>query len=82
MQEALNKIVNWGEKWGFKISVEKRKHIVFGNKKTECQGLFMYGQAIERVKEFKFLQRTKLGRFSLGARPCWGRREWGSRYGS
>ena len=55
MQEALNKIVDWGSRWGFKISIEKTKYVVFGNKKTECQGLFMYGQAIERVKEFKFL---------------------------
>lgn len=55
MQVALNKVTCWGEKWGFKISVDKSKYIIFGNKKTECGGLFLYEQAIERVKEFKFL---------------------------
>lgn len=38
-----------------KISVDKSKYIIFGNKKTECGGLFLYEQALERVKEFKFL---------------------------
>lgn len=55
MQGAINKIVDWGSRWGFKISVEKTNYVVFGNKKTECQGLSMYGQATERVKVFKFL---------------------------
>lgn len=43
MQEAVNKIADWGRKWGFKISVEKTKYVILDNNKTEFQGLFMYG---------------------------------------
>ena len=46
IQEALNKIMDRGSRWGFKISTEKTKYVAFGNKKTECQGLLMYGQAV------------------------------------
>jgi hypothetical protein len=38
--------MDWGSRWGFKISTEKTKYVAFGNKKTECQGLLMYGQAV------------------------------------
>ena len=55
MQGALNKITEWGNRWGFKISVEKTKYVVFGNKRDKGEGLSMYGQEIERVKGFKLL---------------------------
>lgn len=55
MQRAINKKADWGSRWGFRISVEKTKYVVFGNKKAECQGLSTYGKAIQRVKVFKFL---------------------------
>lgn len=53
MQGAWDKIADWGSRWGFRMSVEKTDCVVFGNKKAECQGLSMYGKAIERVKVFK-----------------------------
>ena len=56
IQGALDKVVAWAEKWGFKISVEKSKFVIFTNKrKTENLGLNIYGKPLERVKEFKFL---------------------------
>ena len=55
MQAAIDKITDWGSRWGFKISVEKTKYVVFGNKRNKGEKLTMYGQEIERVKEFKLL---------------------------
>lgn len=52
LQGALEKVVEWG----FRISVEKSKYVIFGNKgKIENQGLFMYGKPLERAKMFRFL---------------------------
>ncbi len=48
--------MEWADKWGFKILVEKSKYVIFTNKrKTENQGLCLYGKPLERLKEFKFL---------------------------
>lgn len=56
MQAALNKVVEWAERWGFKISLDKSKFLVFGNKrKVGPLSLNMYGKELERVKVFKFL---------------------------
>ena len=56
VQGALDKVVKWAENWGFKISVEKSKFVTFTNKRNiGSKGLSLYGKAIEKVKEFKFL---------------------------
>ena len=55
MQQELNRITEWGKRWGFKMAVDKSKYVVFGNRNVNNKVLSLYGQDLKRVKEFKFL---------------------------
>lgn len=55
-QQALDQVVKWADKWGFKISAPKSKFMFFGQKrKVPLLNLTMYGSSLERVSNFKFL---------------------------
>ena len=47
IQEALNKRMDWGSRWGFKISTEKTKYVVFGNKKTVSRFINVWASSRE-----------------------------------
>lgn len=54
--EALSRVVEWANKWGFKISTSKSNYMIFGLKrKSPASTLNMYECPLERVKVFKFL---------------------------
>lgn len=56
MQRALDRVQGWADKWGFRLSVDKSKYVVFGRKKQiGNQGLKLYNEQLEKVKVFKFL---------------------------
>lgn len=39
MQSALDKVQEWADKWGFRLSVTKTKYVIFGRKKKiDSQG--------------------------------------------
>lgn len=80
MVGPLNKTADWGGKWGLKIFIGKTKYVIFSNKKAECQGLFVYVQAIERVKRkkdcfiFKMskeVEKLELGEVGVAPLMCW-----------
>ena len=55
-QVALDSVVAWGDKWGFRVSASKSNYMIFGSKRTLPEhGLTIYGAPLERVKVFKFL---------------------------
>jgi ribonuclease HI len=57
IQKALIEIENWMDKWGFKLSINKSKAIIFNN--TEIKKfpvkLKVHNEEIEYVSKFKFL---------------------------
>ena len=56
IQEAVDRVEMWANKWGFRISTAKSNFMVFGYKrKIPDLTVSMYGRPLERVKEFKFL---------------------------
>ena len=56
IQGALEKVTEWANDWGFNISTEKTKCMVFGNKKKmPSQTIKLYNNNLEKVKYFKFL---------------------------
>ena len=56
MQEAVDQVVLWANKWGFRISTAKSNFMIFGyKKKIPDLRVTMYGCPLERVKEFKYL---------------------------
>lgn len=55
-QIALNQIVQWANRWGFKISTSKSSFMIFGFKrKIPDLNLKIYECDLEKVKVFKFL---------------------------
>lgn len=56
IQKDIINIELWALQWGFKLSVDKTKVIVFSKKKTnKIIELKLYNQKIEQVKSIKFL---------------------------
>jgi len=56
IQNALKRVSEWADDWGFKISTEKTKYMIFGcKKKMPTQMLQINNMNIEKVKYFKFL---------------------------
>lgn len=56
MQEAVDQVVLWANKWGLRISTAKSKFMIFGLKrKIPEQHISLYGCPLERAKEFRFL---------------------------
>ena len=55
IQEAINTVEKWSYAWGFKFSVGKTNAVLFTRRRNVEAQLKMYGQIIERVKEFRFL---------------------------
>lgn len=56
VQEAVDQVVQWANKWGFRISTAKSNFMIFGYKRKIPElSISMYGCPLERVKEFKFL---------------------------
>lgn len=56
MQKAVDQVVLWANKWGFRISTAKSNFMIFGHKKKIPElSILLNGRPIERVKEFKFL---------------------------
>lgn len=56
IQTALKKVVEWANDWGFKLSTEKTKYMVFGYKrKMPLQQLHIYNTNIGKVKNVKYL---------------------------
>ena len=55
IQEAVNTVERWSYSWGFKFSVGKTNSVLFTRRRGLDPQLKIYGQAIERVKEFRFL---------------------------
>lgn len=48
MQKVLGLVKEWEERWGFRLSVEKSKTVVFGNKRrVEGQGLTLWSTITE-----------------------------------
>ncbi len=46
----MDKVQDWAEKWGFRLSVAKTKYVIFCRKnKIDSQGLKVYGEPLERV---------------------------------
>lgn len=55
MQSVLDKVYDWTDKWGFRLSISKTKYVIVGRKKkTGSQGHSVHGQPLGRVKVFKF----------------------------
>lgn len=60
-QTALGEIVQWADRWAFRISASKSNYMIFGFKrKTPDMTLYtvqycLYGCLLERVKVFKYL---------------------------
>uniref|UniRef100_A0A1A8L2C0 Reverse transcriptase domain-containing protein n=1 Tax=Nothobranchius pienaari TaxID=704102 RepID=A0A1A8L2C0_9TELE len=56
LQVAIDGVVEWSYRWGFKFSVDKTKTMFFTRKKVrEDLKLELYSQGLERVRKFKFL---------------------------
>jgi len=56
IQEAIDKVVEWGFDWGFRFCVEKTKSVFFTRKRVqEGIKLRMYGRELERIGTFTFL---------------------------
>ena len=55
-QVALDSVVAWGDKWGFRVSASESNYMIFGSKRIqEERGLTIYGAPLERVKVITFL---------------------------
>ena len=56
IQRAVTAVDKWATQWGFRISVQKTKTMVFSKKKvTDDLKLTISGQEAERVDSFKYL---------------------------
>lgn len=56
IQRAVTDVDKWAIKWGFRISVQKTKSMVFTKKKiTEDMKITLSGLEVERVESFKYL---------------------------
>lgn len=56
IQNAILKVERWSYDWGFKMSVAKSCYMFFTRKRRINNIQFkLYGQNMERVKEFKYL---------------------------
>ena len=56
LQQSLQELQNWCEKWGFRFSVNKTKAMIFSKNKSEQHiSLKINNQNIEYVNQFKFL---------------------------
>lgn len=56
MQKAIGNVEVWALKWGFRLSVNKTKVVVFTNKKVQNQiNPKLYEQDLEIVDSFKYL---------------------------
>ncbi len=56
VQNAIDKVVEWGYDWGFRFSIEKTQAVFFTRKIIqEEMRLMMYGRELERVGSIKFL---------------------------
>lgn len=56
MQQALNIVQDWAVQWGFRISEDKTKCILFTKKRKSAEfKLRLAGNVVERVDSFKYL---------------------------
>uniref|UniRef100_A0A3Q3BK07 ribonuclease H n=1 Tax=Kryptolebias marmoratus TaxID=37003 RepID=A0A3Q3BK07_KRYMA len=56
IKKAIKKVEKWSYEWGFKLSASKSCFMVVTNKRNIDTGtLTLYGQPLERVKDFKYL---------------------------
>lgn len=55
MQQALNHIMEWCNKWDMRISAPKSAVMVFTNKHTNNIQLTINGQVLQQYSEYKFL---------------------------
>ncbi len=54
LQEAIEKVEQWADEWGFKFSIAKTQMICFSKQHKEIS-LKLYGQVIEQVKVIRLL---------------------------
>ena len=54
VQEALDDVENWCEKWGFKVSVAKTSFILFRKGKSKAVHLTFQDQPLKRYKMLSF----------------------------
>lgn len=55
IQDQLNKLHDWLQKWNIKINCNKSKHITFTNNKGDCPPVRMNGEIIPHVESVKYL---------------------------
>ena len=55
VQGALDKVVDWAGRWGLKCQWNNPSVLFFPIGNTGATELRLYGQELERVKEFRFL---------------------------
>ena len=55
MQEAIDAIESWMEKWGLRVSTLKTNVMLFTRKRQQQLTLVMKGELLTMVKEYKFL---------------------------
>ncbi len=66
VQNAIDKVVEWGYDWGFRFSIEKTQAVLFTRKIIqEEMRLMMYGRELERVGSIKFLGVTLYSRLTF-----------------
>jgi len=94
IQEAIDKVVEWGFDWGFRFCVEKTKSVFFTRKRVqEGIKLRMYGRELERIGTFTFLgvsldsrltfadhirKTEEKGKKVINVMRCLRGREWGA----
>ena len=64
LQDYANRIVDWCEKWGLKLNINKTKHMVLGNQKQKLD-IFIKDQKLENTDHMKFLGITIDKRMTL-----------------
>ena len=55
MQNVLDYIQDWCDKWGFRISIAKTKFILFHRGRNKSLKLLLDGHPLEKVQDVKFL---------------------------
>ena len=53
LQKYLNLVIQWCEKWGLKVNIEKTLHVTFRN--SGLMNLFIYNTKVKKVDQVKFL---------------------------
>jgi len=55
LQQSVDDLVNWSQKWGMALNVSKTKVLLFGEVDDDVIQLKMYGNDITQVSEIKYL---------------------------